>query len=533
MDRHHRRIRRDDGGDRVPAEHLVPLGPGTVPQHAVRQRRRRHRRRHPDRGDAPDHDVQQLPPRRPHHHHRTGPARAVPPGPGLAVLPPRVRRPQRADQPDRAGPVRQPGPAAGRPAPPPGGPPVRRVRLGLRGRDPQRPADLGRAPGLLRSPGRLPDQAGPPESRDAHGRPVGAARVRRGRRAGVGRRRRGRPGKPGFVSGPGAGGAGRRRLSGPPRVGLFGLLGSGNIGNDASMEVVLRYLRTSHPGTVVDAMCRGPEEITAKFGIGAEPLLWSQRYEGRAAGLGAKALKILGKGLDAIRTAGWVRKHGAVIVPGMGALEASLPIKPWQTPYAMFLLTVSGRLTGTKTAMVSVGANQISQRVTRWLFDTAARAASYRSYRDQQSYDAMVQRGVDVSRDRVYPDLVFDLPAPPYQPGDPSIVGLGVMAYRGTNSEQDRARAQEIADAYVAKLQRFTRWLRLFVGDNLWDNTVVDAIVADARAHRPDLDETWVVAESITSFAELTQAMMPAGIVVATRYHNVMCALKLEKPVIS
>jgi polysaccharide pyruvyl transferase WcaK-like protein len=190
--------------------------------------------------------------------------------------------------------------------------------------------------------------------------------------------------------------------------------------------------------------------------------------------------------------------------------------------------------------MVSVGANQISQRVTRWLFDTAARAAFYRSYRDQQSYDAMVQRGVDVSRDRVYPDLVFALPAPPYQPGDPSIVGLGVMAYSGTNTEQDRARAQEISGAYVAKMQRFTRWLldngrrvRLFVGDNLWDNTVVDAIVTDARAHRPDLDETWVVAEPITSFAELTQAMVPAGIVVATRYHNVMCALKLEKPVIS
>ena len=338
----------------------------------------------------------------------------------------------------------------------------------------------------------------------------------------------------------GAGGAGRRRLSGPPRVGLFGLLGSGNIGNDASMEVVLRYLRSRHPGTVVDAMCRGPEEITAKFGIGATPLLWSQRYEGRMAGLTAKVLKLLGKGLDVFRTAAWVRKHDAVIVPGMGALEASLPLKPWQTPYAMFLLTVSGRLTGTKVAMVSVGANQISQRVTRWLFDTAARAAFYRSYRDQQSYDAMVQRGVDVSRDRVYPDLVFDLPSPPYQPGDPTIVGLGVMAYSGTNSEQDRARAQEISDAYVAKLQRFTRWLldngrrvRLFVGDNQWDNTVVDAIVSDARAHRPDLDETWVVAESITSFAELTQAMMPAGIVVATRYHNVMCALKLEKPIIS
>jgi polysaccharide pyruvyl transferase WcaK-like protein len=321
-------------------------------------------------------------------------------------------------------------------------------------------------------------------------------------------------------------------------VGLVGLLGSGNIGNDASMDVILRYLRASHPDAVVDAMCRGPEEVTAERGIDAVPLLWSQQYEGRMPGLPGKAMKLLGKGVDAARTAAWVGRHDAVIVPGMGALEASLPLRPWQTPYAMFLLCASGRLTGTKVAMVSVGANLISQRATRWLFDLAARAAFYRSYRDQQSYDAMAQRGIDVSRDRVYPDLVFALPAPPYQPGDPGIVGLGVMAYSGTND--DRARAGEIHDAYVAKMQRFTRWLldqgrqvRLFIGDSQWDNSVVEAIVADARAHRPDLDETWVVAENVTSFADLTRAMAPVGTVVATRYHNVICALKLEKPTIS
>ena len=329
-----------------------------------------------------------------------------------------------------------------------------------------------------------------------------------------------------------------RPVGATPRVGLFGLLGSGNIGNDASMDVMLRYLRAYHPDAIVDAMCRGPEEIRAKCGIDAVPLLWSQKYEGRLSGVNAKAVKLLGKGVDAFHTASWVRRHDAVIVPGMGALEASLPLRPWQTPYAMFLLCVSGRLTGTKVAMVSVGANAINQRMTRWLFNLAARNAFYRSYRDAQSCDAMRQRGLDTSRDHVYPDLVFGLPAPPYNPGDPQIVGLGVMAYYGTND--DRQHADEIHAAYVAKMQRFTRWLidngrkvRLLVGDSQWDDSVVQEIVADAREHRPDLDQTWVVADRVTSFAELTRAMTPASIVVATRYHNVMCALKLEKPVIS
>ncbi|MGW2228622.1 polysaccharide pyruvyl transferase family protein, partial [Streptomyces formicae] len=43
----------------------------------------------------------------------------------------------------------------------------------------------------------------------------------------------------------------------PVRVGVFGLLGSGNLGNDGSLEAVLGYLRTEHPDAPVDALCGG------------------------------------------------------------------------------------------------------------------------------------------------------------------------------------------------------------------------------------------------------------------------------------
>ena len=167
-----------------------------------------------------------------------------------------------------------------------------------------------------------------------------------------------------------------------PRVGLFGKLGSGNIGNDASMEAVLGYLRTDHPGAVVDAMCTGAEVVAGRYGIPANPLFWYHRYEGRVPVMAAIPLKVLGKGLDIVRTAAWVRRHEAVIVPGMGVLEASLPLRPWEFPYAMFLLSASGRLFNTKVALVSVGAGRINQRMTRWLFNGAARLAFYRSYRN-------------------------------------------------------------------------------------------------------------------------------------------------------
>ena len=106
---------------------------------------------------------------------------------------------------------------------------------------------------------------------------------------------------------------------------------------------MLRYLSADHPDAILDAMCTGPERLKGRYGIEAIPLLWYQKYEQQASGVTAIALKALGKGVDAFRTASWVRRHDVVIVPGMGVLEASLPVRPWGYPYAMFLLCASGR----------------------------------------------------------------------------------------------------------------------------------------------------------------------------------------------
>ena len=87
------------------------------------------------------------------------------------------------------------------------------------------------------------------------------------------------------------------------------------------------------------------------------------------------------------------------------------------------------------------------------------------------------------------------------------------MDYYGTND--DRQRADEIHAAYVENMKGFVRWLvdsgrriRLFVGDTC-DVSVVHEILADLRAHRPHLDPAWVIAEPVTSFAELMRADGP------------------------
>jgi polysaccharide pyruvyl transferase WcaK-like protein len=335
----------------------------------------------------------------------------------------------------------------------------------------------------------------------------------------------------------------RRVLSRPgasavgPRVGLFGLLGAGNLGNDGSLEAFLAYLRDQHPDARIDFLCSGPEQMTARYGVPAIRLHWNQQEYSTASSPQAVALKLAGKVVDAFRTATWVRRHDLVVVPGMGVLEGTLPLRPWGFPYSLLLLTASGRLVGTKVALVSVGANAEGSPLTRRVFTMAARLASYRSYRDELSRDAMRATGVDVDGDPVYPDLAFALPSPPPQPERTGTVGIGVMAYHGTNGERDRA--DEVYAGYVAKVQTFARWLldrgqlvRLFTGDRE-DEQVADEVVADARAYRPDLGPACVVAEPPGSLDDLMAQMATVDTVVATRYHNVVCALKLSKPTIS
>ncbi|MGW7417005.1 polysaccharide pyruvyl transferase family protein [Streptomyces sp. NPDC054863] len=315
----------------------------------------------------------------------------------------------------------------------------------------------------------------------------------------------------------------------PVRVGVFGLLGSGNLGNDGSLEAVLGYVRAEHPKAVVDALCGGPEIITARYGIPATRLHWNRGEYRTASRAGAVAAKGVGKLVDAARTAAWVRRHDVVIVPGMGVLEATLPLRPWGFPYALFLLCASGRLLRTPVALVGVGAAPIRDRATRALVRWSAKLAAYRTYRDVLSRDAMREMGVDTARDKVCPDLAFALPAPEAS-APPGPVCVGVMDFHGGNDDRDRA--EEIHRRYVDGTIRFVRALaedgrrvRLLTGDAC-DAQVVDAIL-DA------VDSPLVTAAEANSLADLMEETAAAEAVVATRYHNLVCALKAGTPTLA
>jgi polysaccharide pyruvyl transferase WcaK-like protein len=330
-------------------------------------------------------------------------------------------------------------------------------------------------------------------------------------------------------------------VSAPPRVGLVGLFGQGNLGNDGSLEAMLNYLRDAHPDAIIDVLCTRPDRVAERFGVRAARLRWFDPERHRAGGRRGLASKAagtaLGIGVDAYRTGAWVRRHDVVIVPGMGVLEATLPLRPWETPYLMFLTCASGRLFGTRVALVSVGANVIKQRLSKRLVVAAARCAHYRSFRDTGSRDAMCEMGLDVSGDSAYPDLAFSLPVPGRGSPAAGSVGVGVMDYSGGND--DRRRANVIRARYIDAMTRFVLWLadkdrtvRLLTGDS-GDEPVIAAVLADVRTQRPALDPTAVTSVPASSLDQLSRQLAEVETVVATRFHTVLCALTLGRPTLA
>ena len=330
-------------------------------------------------------------------------------------------------------------------------------------------------------------------------------------------------------------------MTSAPRIGFFGRLGSGNLGNDASLEAVLLRVRSEHPRATLDAMCSGPERVASRYDIPATHLHWlhaAQRPRWRPlAGIISAGRIAAGILIDAWRTASWVRRHDAVIVPGMGVLEATQVNRPWQDPYSMFLVTLWGRVFRTKVAVVGVGASSIPERSSRWLLTTAVRLAGYLSYRDEYSRRAMHAMGVERGSEPVFPDLVFSLPVPSHATVTPGAVALGVMAYWGTSA--DGRRGETLHDEYVVAMKEFVRWLldeghrvRILIGDQD-DEPEAREILAYAEQQWTGAGRAPVDFEPVSSTSAVMEVVSSVEAVVAARFHNVLMALACGRPTLA
>lgn len=312
--------------------------------------------------------------------------------------------------------------------------------------------------------------------------------------------------------------------SAPKRICLFGNFGTGNFGNEASLESMLLFLRQTQPDAKLTCVCYNPEKVRHDYQIAALPLSLP----------GLPLLRQFANWIHAVRT---MRQFNMLIIPGTGILN-DFGIPPHGMPYTLFRWCLAARLCGKRIGFVSVGAGPVHHPLSRWLIKYAASMAQYRSYRDKSSKEFMKSLGVNTKNDLVFPDIAFGLPSSPSpiqesSEGKRLTVCVGAMAYHGWHAH---VRTDDsIYEEYLGKITEFVLWLldhdyrvRLMMGEES-DQKAVDDLRNAVLAEKPSLPAGVLIAEPAHSGHDVMRQMVDADIVIATRFHHIVFALKLGK----
>ncbi len=333
----------------------------------------------------------------------------------------------------------------------------------------------------------------------------------------------------------------RRQL----RIAFFGHFGSSNFGNESTLRAMLHHLRRLAPDADFSCICTGPETVATVYNVSAVPSRaavvkpWalhsppSRLVRKLAVGIPSELYRWL-KGFTTLR------RTDALIIPGTGLLTDAYTFFYWG-PYDMFRWSVTAKLCGCKLLFVSVGAGPLYSRIGRFFVKAALSLADFRSYRDASSLQYLKGIGFEVENDKVYPDLAFSLPTAAIPGGDDTksgrpVVGLGLMEYAGKYSVEKPSSA--IYSAYMESLVEFVKWLlaheynvRLLIGD-LADTRVTRefrSLLKRSVTH----DEGRIIDEPVESVGDLLSQLAATDFVVATRFHNVLLSLLLNRPVIA
>lgn len=327
----------------------------------------------------------------------------------------------------------------------------------------------------------------------------------------------------------------------PKHIALFGNFGSDNLGNEASLKAMLDFLRRERPEAQLTCICYGVEKARAEHGVATVPITPPFPRSSWFKILNRLLLKFPFQLRDFLHALYVVRRFQLLIVPGTGILDDFS--ERWQAmPYDLFKWSVAAKLTRRPFAFVSIGAGPIHHPFSRWLMTSAARMARYRSFRDEASKDYMLALGASSHSDPVFPDLAFTLPAPDCVRkeagiGQPMTIGVGIMHYYGW----DRASANrpQIHESYISCITQFVCWLhergyrvRLLMGAHS-DQRSFDEVLRRVSAKCGQPAAQAVIADPANSFDELMRQIIETDFIVATRFHNIVAALKVVRPAIS
>jgi polysaccharide pyruvyl transferase WcaK-like protein len=376
---------------------------------------------------------------------------------------------------------------------------------------------------------------------------------------------------------------------------FFGNFGTQNLGNECTLHAIICSALKRVPDARLKCLCTVPEDTAARhnisaFGFMAASPAWlsacarawrSRRARARSQtvpmqsglsgpprGSAVQPPKQALNGQDQPGEYGplakWLRRlffripiellHWAkgfrlmrgshmLIVPGTGIVSDYLT-GPFGWAYDIFKWTTIAKLCRVKVLFVSIGVGPIYHPLSKWFIRTSLRFAEYRSYRDTASKQYMEGIGFHTNGDRVCPDLAFGLPRGmfserPLGRGEKPIIGVGLKDYYGPRGLGDRPDAKAYLD-YVNTMAAFVVWLcehrypvRVLIGDILYDSSVKLDFMNLLKERGLAPGDGQIIAEPVLTVDELLCQLAATDIVISARFHNLVLALMLNKPVLA
>jgi polysaccharide pyruvyl transferase WcaK-like protein len=355
------------------------------------------------------------------------------------------------------------------------------------------------------------------------------------------------------------------------KIGLLHHTGGGNLGDESTQEAMIQNIKGRWPRASFIGLTMNPDDTRVRHGIASYPLrrkTWTMGYRADAEpetprSKVAAHLRRFPLLLGLLRTIyalivrmprsvyeefaflirSWriVRSLDLLIVNGGGQLTEWCG--PWEFTYTVFKWVLLARVTKVPCYFLNVGAGPLTQPLSRFFAKWALNCAAYVSFRDEESRTLASQIGY-TGPSQVYPDSVYSLDIPAQRrcrscrTGRKPIVGIAPMPYCDPRvfAEKD----QSVYDAYIRKLGRFAAHLirngctvALLSGDIGVDPMAVEDLQKALKNEGIAAASQSVTAGQVRSTGELLAGMAAVDYLVVTRFHGVVFAHLLNKPVVA
>lgn len=345
------------------------------------------------------------------------------------------------------------------------------------------------------------------------------------------------------------------------KVALLHHTGGGNLGDDASLDVVISNIQRRWPRAAITVFSMNPDDTAKKHGVPSHPI---RRYEW---GIGYKSDSSITSAPNKYRFIRWLqttsnltiripramvrelaflitsrrilKNFAYLVVTGGGQLTERSG--PWGFPYGIWIWLRMAKSVHLQCIFLNVGAGPLRHPLSAFFVRHALFTADYVSFRDGQSQ--MIARDLGYSgRSQVFPDNVYSLELVPPQASHPRpaapIAGIAPMPYPFCDPrEHSSANLQAIYEDYIAKIAAFCASLaknsysiEFFGSDVGVDASAIEDVQTVLRNRHNLVTPAY---EQVQSVRGLVAKMAAMDYVVTCRFHGVVFAHLLNKPVLA